>query len=209
MPIAIEQLDLSEYDLVISSSHAVAKGVLTGPDQVHVSYVHSPMRYAWDLQPDYLRGGNGRGLTGLALRAVLHYLRMWDVRTVHGVDAIAANSQFIARRIAKAYGKSAQVIYPPVDVRRFTVGSGARDPFYVCISRLMPYKRVDLIIDAFRELPDRRLRVIGTGPELKQLAKTAPGNVELLGHQPDEVVQETLQRAQALVFQGRLRHHCG
>lgn len=199
MPIAIEQLDLSAYDLIISSSHAVAKGVLTGPDQVHVSYVHSPMRYAWDLQHEYLRGSHGKGLTGLALRGLLHYLRMWDARTSHGVDAIAANSRFVARRVSKVYGRSAHVIHPPVDVERFTL-TRAKEPFYVCVSRLMPYKRIDLAVEAFEELPRSRLVVVGEGPEMKRLRRIAPPNVELLGHQSDAAVRDLLQRARALVF---------
>lgn len=199
MPIAIEQLDLSSYDLIISSSHAVAKGVLTGPDQVHVSYVHSPMRYAWDMQHEYLRGTLGRGLRGLALRWILHYLRMWDARTAHGVDAFAANSKFVARRIAKTYGRQARVVYPPVDIERFET-THAKDEYYVCVSRLMPYKRVDLIIEAFKRMPDKRLIVVGYGAELHAHKRDTPTNVELLGFQPDLVVKDLLQRARALVF---------
>ena len=117
MPLAIEQLDLSSYDLIISSSHAVAKGVLTGPDQLHISYVHSPMRYAWDLQHQYLReSGFVNGLRGILARTMLHKMRLWDVRTAHGVDEYLANSGFIGRRIQKLYGRKASVLYPPVDV---------------------------------------------------------------------------------------------
>ena len=199
LPIAIEQLDLSAYDLIISSSHAVAKGVIAGPNQVHVSYVHSPMRYAWDLQREYLRGRMGRGLRGLVLRSLLHYLRLWDVRTAHGVDAFAANSAFVARRIRKAYGRKARVIHPPVDLSSFEPRDGKED-YYLCASRLMPYKRVDLVAAAFSSTPHRRLVIIGDGPERRAVQRVAGANVTLLGYQPDDVLISHLQRARALVF---------
>jgi glycosyltransferase involved in cell wall biosynthesis len=199
LPIAIEQFDLSGYDLVISSSHAVAKGVITGPDQIHVSYVHSPMRYAWDLQREYLRGPMGRGLRGIALRSVLHYLRLWDVRTAHGVDAFAANSGFVARRIVKVYGRSAEVIYPPVDLSALQPRESKQE-FYLCASRLMPYKRVDLVAAAFAQMPNRKLVVIGDGPDYKAVKRAAGSNVTLLGYQSDAVLREHLQNARALIF---------
>jgi glycosyltransferase involved in cell wall biosynthesis len=199
MPFAIEQLDLSAYDLVISSSHAVAKGVITSPDQCHIAYVHSPMRYAWDLQHDYLRDSAGKGISGFALRWILHYLRLWDSRTANAVDAYAANSQFVARRIRKIYRREAHVIHPPVDIDRFSLVA-AKEDFYICASRLMPYKRVDLIVDAFKELPQQRLIVIGEGPQRRSLSKHAGANVSFLGYQPDAVVQSHLQRAKALIF---------
>jgi glycosyltransferase involved in cell wall biosynthesis len=199
MPLAIEQFDLTGYDLVISSCHAVAKGVITGPDQVHVSYVHSPMRYAWDLQPQYLRGSAGRGLRGMALRSLLHYLRMWDVRTANGVDAFAANSAFVARRIWKVYRRQASVIHPPVEISKFPLREQKED-FYLCASRLMPYKRMDIVVAAFAQMTDRRLIVIGDGPEYKSLKRLAGPNVTLMGYQPGEVLADHLQRARALVF---------
>lgn len=117
MPLAIEQLDVSGYETVVSSSHAVAKGVLPGPDQLHLSYVHSPIRYAWDLQHQYLRESHlEEGVKSVLARLILHYVRLWDVRTPNCVDAFAANSRFIARRIHKVYGRVSKVIYPPVDV---------------------------------------------------------------------------------------------
>ena len=201
MPFAIEQLDVSNYDLVISSSHAVAKGVITGPHQLHLSYVHSPMRYAWDLQAEYLRGKEGRGLTGWALRWILHYLRMWDSRTHYGVDAFVANSGFVAQRIRKVYGREAQVIHPPVDVARFNA-TEAKEDFYVCVGRLMPYKRTDLVIEAFRNFGNRRLYVLGDGPELKALQRLGSPNIQFLGYQSDQVIQDYLQRARALIFAG-------
>ena len=147
MPLAVEQFDLSAYDLVISSSHAVAKGVLTGPDQLHLSYVHSPIRYAWDLQHQYLReSGLDRGAKGWIAKAILHYIRLWDVRTANGVDVFIANSHYIDRRIRKVYGRDSTVIYPPVDVADFPLRADKED-FYVTASRMVPYKKVDLIVE--------------------------------------------------------------
>ncbi|MDR6356182.1 glycosyltransferase involved in cell wall biosynthesis [Pseudomonas psychrotolerans] len=168
MPHAIEQLDLSGYDLIISSSHAVAKGVLTGPDQLHISYVHSPIRYAWDLQHQYLKeAGLNTGLKGKLARIILHYVRIWDQRTAAGVDAFVANSHFIARRISKAYRREAKVIYPPVDISRFTP-AGGKDDFYLTASRMVPYKRMPMIVEAFSAMPDKKLVVIGAGPEFEK-----------------------------------------
>jgi glycosyltransferase involved in cell wall biosynthesis len=203
MPLAIEQLDLSGYDLVISSSHCVAKGVLTGPDQLHISYLHTPMRYAWDVQHDYLAdAGLDRGLQGWFARWMLHKLRLWDVRTAHGVDSFVANSQFITRRIWKAYRRRARVIYPPVDVKAFPLCE-KREDFYLTASRLVPYKKVDVLVDAFSRLPDKKLIVIGEGPELKKLRAEAGPNVTLLGYQSDEVLCDYMQRARAFLFAAR------
>ncbi|MBI3839416.1 MAG: glycosyltransferase family 4 protein [Planctomycetia bacterium] len=203
MPLAIEQLDLSRYDLVISSSHCVAKGVLTGPDQLHISYVHTPMRYAWDVQHEYLAGaGLDRGIKGWLTRWMLHKLRLWDVRTAHGVDSFVANSQFIARRIWKAYRRQSRVIYPPVDVEAFPLCED-REDFYVTASRLVPYKRVDVLVEAFGQLPDKQLVVIGDGPELKKLRAQAGPNVTLLGYQSDAVLRDYIQRARAFLFASR------
>jgi glycosyltransferase involved in cell wall biosynthesis len=200
MPLAIEQLDLSSYDLVISSSHAVAKGVLTGPNQVHISYVHSPIRYAWDLQHQYLRESKlSSGLKSVMARVLLHYMRGWDSRSANGVDHLLANSQFIARRIRKAYQRDATVIYPPVDLKSMSVCEDKED-FYVTASRMVPYKRIDLIVKAFSQTPDRRLVVIGDGPEMKKIQAVAGPNVTILGHQPSAVLIDHLRRARAFVF---------
>ncbi len=202
MPLAIEQLDLSAYDIVLSSSHAVAKGVLTGPDQLHVSYVHSPMRYAWDMQHQYLReSGLDKGLKGWAARWMLNKLRMWDLRSAFGVDVFLANSQFIARRIRKAYRRDATVVYPPVQLEAFSPAQ-ARQDYYVTASRLVPYKRVDLVVEAFASMPDRRLRVVGEGPELAKLQGLAEGhpNIELLGYCEHAVLSRLLAEARAFIF---------
>jgi glycosyltransferase involved in cell wall biosynthesis len=200
MPLAVEQFDLSSYDLVISSSHAAAKGVLTGPDQLHISYVHTPIRYAWDLQHQYLReSGLDNGFKGWLAKWMLHKMRIWDYRTAAGVDHFVANSHYIARRIQKVYGRHADVVYPPVDVAGFSP-TEKKDDFYLAASRLVPYKRMDLIVRAFAAMPERRLIVIGDGPERDKLAAHATPNVELLGYQPLPVLKDMLERARAFVF---------
>ncbi len=200
MPFAVEQIDVSFHNVIISSSHAVSKGVLTGPDQLHISYVHSPMRYAWDLQHQYLKEtGLSKGLKGLIVKWLVHKIRIWDYRTAHGVDHMVANSQFIARRIKKVYGRDADVIYPPVHVERFALNTHKED-FYITASRLVPYKRVDLIVEAFRRMPDKKLIVIGDGPEMKKVIRHASENISVLGYQPDDVLQDLMGRAKAFVF---------
>lgn len=200
MPLAVEQFDLRGYDVVISSSHAVAKGVLTGPDQLHLSYVHTPIRYAWDLQPQYLReAGLERGVKGALARALLHYMRLWDQRTAAGVDVFVANSHYIARRIRKAYRREAEVIYPPVDVESFTLHEHKED-FYLAASRMVPYKRMDLIVEAFSQMPGRKLVVIGDGPDFEKVKAKAAPNVQMMGYQPFSSLKEHMQRAKAFVF---------
>ena len=200
MPLAIEQLDVTGHDIVLSSSHAVAKGVFTGPDQLHISYVHSPIRYAWDFQHQYLReAGLNKGLKGKLARWFLHKIRIWDYRTANGVDHFIANSQFIARRIKKVYGRDADVIYPPVDVERFTLQENKED-FYFTASRMVPYKRIDLIVEAFSQMPDKKLVVIGDGSEMAKIKSRAGSNIEILGYQPDDVMQDYMRRTRAFVF---------
>ena len=200
MPLAIEQFDLSNYDLVISNSYAVAKGVITGPDQVHVCYCNSPIRYAWDLTHQYLReSGFDQGLRSWAVRVVLHYIRQWDLRSANGVDEFIANSRFIARRIWKVYRRRAHVINPPVDVDRFEVFS-PKENFYLTASRMVPYKKIDLIVEAFSSMPDKSLVVIGDGPDFNKVKKKAGRNISLLGYQPFEVLKDHMQRARAFIF---------
>lgn len=202
MPLAIEQLDVSNYELVISSSHCVAKGILTGPDQLHISYVHSPVRYAWDLQHQYLQeAGLMTGLKGLLAKWILHKIRLWDYRTANGVDHFIANSNFIARRIKKVYGRESTVIYPPVSINDFEVNSD-KEEFYFTASRMVPYKKMDLIVEAFSKMPDKKLVVIGDGSEYKKIAKLAQNhpNIALLGYQPFSVLRDHMQRAKAFVF---------
>ena len=184
MPLAIEQLDLSGYDLVLSNTHAIAKGVLTGPDQLHLSYCHSPMRYAWDLQAQYLKeSGLEHGVKSALARYLLHRIRLWDYRTPNGVDAFVANSEFIARRIYKVYRRSSTVIYPPVDTDGFELRCDKED-FYLTASRMVPYKKLELIAQAFSEMPDKKLVIIGTGPDYDKVKAVAGPNVTLLGYQP-------------------------
>lgn len=200
MPLAIEQLDVSCHDVVISSSHAVAKGVLTGPDQLHISYVHSPIRYAWDLQHQYLREtGLDKGVKGALARLLLHKIRNWDYRTANSVDHYIANSQFIARRIKKIYGREADVIYPPVDVEHFTLQMDKED-YYFTASRLVPYKRIDLIVEAFSTMPDKKLVVIGDGSEMAKIKSKAANNIEILGYQSDAIMLQYMKNAKAFVF---------
>lgn len=200
MPLAIEQLDVSNKDIILSSSHAVSKGVITGPDQLHISYVHSPIRYAWDLQHQYLReAGLNNGLKSMIVRWILHRIRIWDNRTANGVDHFVANSNFIARRIKKVYGRDADVIYPPVNVDKFTLMEN-KDNYYLTASRIVPYKRIDLIVDAFKNMPDKKLIVIGDGAEMNKIKSKASSNIEILGYQPDNVLQNHMQRAKAFVF---------
>lgn len=200
MPLAIEQLDLSGYDLILSSSHAVAKGVIVGPDQLHISYVHSPIRYAWDLQHQYLKeSGLDRRWMGWLARWFLHNIRMWDVRTQYGVDHFISNSRFIARRIHRVYGRDATVIYPPVDVDAFTLCE-QKDDFYLTASRMVPYKRIDLIVEAFAGMPEKRLVVIGSGPDMEKIRAKATPNVQLMGYQSQEILRDHMQRAKAFVF---------
>lgn len=200
MPLAIEQLDMSAYDLVISSSHAVAKGVLTGPNQLHISYVHSPIRYAWDLQHQYLHEASlDHGFKAKLARMLLHYMRMWDQRTASGVDEFIANSHFISRRINKSYRRESTVIYPPVDTRQFTLYAEKED-FYLTASRMVPYKRIPMIVEAFAKMPDKKLIVIGTGPEMEKAKELATPNVTLMGYQNFAVLLHHMQRARAFVF---------
>ena len=198
-PLAIEQFDLSGYDVVLSSSHAVAKGVLTHSNQLHIAYVHTPIRYAWDLYHQYLReSGLDRGLKGMLAKYFLHKIRLWDASTANRVDHYVANSRYIARRIKKTYGKPSDVIYPPVDVDKFTLRE-AKEEFYLTASRMVPYKKIDLIVEAFSQT-DKKLLVIGDGPDMAKIKSKAGKNVELLGFADDETMADLMGRAKAFVF---------
>lgn len=199
-PLAVEQHDLSKYDLIISSNHAVAKGVLTGPDQLHLCMCYSPIRYAWDLQHQYLKeSGLDKGFKGVVAKWLLHRMRLWDFRTANGVDTFIAISHFIARRIWKVYRRESVVIYPPVDVHGFDF-HGNKEDFYMTASRMVPYKRFDIIIDAFSNLPEMKLIVIGDGPDFDKIKQKAPPNVTLLGYQKSSVMKNYMQRAKAFIF---------
>jgi glycosyltransferase involved in cell wall biosynthesis len=198
--LAVETHDPSDADILLTSSHAFAKGVPTHAGQLHVSYVYSPMRYAWDLQEQYLRDYDlQRGAKGLLARYMFHRLRAWDRQTSNNVDLFVAISTHVQRRIWRAYRRPSLVIYPPVATERFTLAT-EKDDYYVSVSRLVSYKRVDLMLQAFAQMPQRKLVVIGGGPELAQLRRICPPNVGLLGWQPDEVVQQHVRAARAFVF---------
>lgn len=200
MPFAVEQHDLSAYDIVISNSHAVAKGCLTGANQLHICYCYTPIRYAWDLQFQYLAESKLLwGVRSLIVRWALHKIRIWDARTPFLVDAFIACSQYISRRIKKTYRRDSAVIYPNVDVETFQLGKQDGD-FYFTASRIVPYKKIPLIINAFKQMPSRQLIVIGDGPLLGECVASAPPNVKVLGYQPDDVLRAHLMRANAFIF---------
>jgi glycosyltransferase involved in cell wall biosynthesis len=198
MPLAIEQFDVSKYDIVISSHHAVAKGVLTHQNQLHLCYCHSPMRYAWDFYHEYLREAKlDKGLKGMVAKLMLHYLRVWDVATANRVDAFIANSHYIARRIKRIYNRDATVIYPPVDVEQFSLNTKKQE-YYLAVARFVPYKKVDVILQAFAKMPDKKLVLIGDGD--KAILKNATRNIDVIGFQPFESLKHYLANAKAFVY---------
>lgn len=199
LPIAIEQLDLNHYDVILSSSHAVAKGVLTNPHQLHICYCHTPMRYAWDLTFDYLQGDRkGKGIQGLLARYILHSLRQWDVISANRVDYFIANSNHTAKRIWRCYRRQAKVIYPPVELDKFKFNA-EKDDFYLTISRLVSYKQICLIVKAFNQL-QKPLVIIGAGSQIEELRQLAESNVQILGWQPHNVVEQYITKAKAFVY---------
>ena len=199
-PYAIEQFDLKDYDLVISSSHAVAKGVLTNSNQLHICYCHTPIRYAWDLTNQYLKEANlNTGIKGMIAKSILHYIRIWDSSTANRPDYYIANSNYIAKRIQKIYKRDSSVIYPPVDTDKFKCEVN-KDNYYLTASRFVPYKRIDLIADAFSNMPDRKLIIIGDGPEEEKIKSKSGSNIEFLGYKSGEELVKYMQKAKAFVF---------
>lgn len=198
MPLALERLDLRDYDLVISSESGPAKGIIPAPHAVHICYCHSPMRYIWDLRQLYLRrlGRVGR----IVAEPIMHYLRMWDVGTAARVDHFVANSRYVQARIEKYYRRSSEVVYPPVDVAS-CVPTEERDDFYLFLGELAPYKRADLAVAAARQL-QRPLVVIGNGVDSRRLRRGAGSGVTFLGRQPKDVVRRYLARCRAVLFPG-------
>ena len=197
MPFAVEQFDLSGYDLIISSSHAVAKGVIVGPNQLHICYCHSPMRYVWDLYHQYL--SDSSMLVSMFFPFLAQRLRTWDRLSADRVDFFVANSRFISRRISKSYRRESNVIYPPVDVSKFPL-QRKKNTFYLTASRLVPYKKIPAIIQAFSFMPDRKLVVIGDGPDYAKCRTLARSNVNLMGWQPFKVLKSHMQNAKAFIF---------
>ncbi|GGA53503.1 glycosyl transferase [Nitratireductor aestuarii] len=201
-PFLIEQFDVTRYDLVISSSAAFSRGVLTRPDQPHISYVHSPVRYAWDEQFSYLDQAKlGLGPKGLLVRWMLHRLRMWDARTAHGPDLMLANSNYVRRRIGRIYGRDADVVFPPVAVDEMPFRP-VKDDYYVTASFLAPYKRTDLVIKAFRAMPHLKLVVVGEGQQLAQLKELQAPNIQFTGYLARDEYVNTIAGAKAMVFAG-------
>ena len=199
-PYAVEQFDLSDYDVVVSSSASVAKGVLTNQDQLHICYCHSPMRYAWDLYFDYLKDKNlSFGIKAIYARKVLHKLRAWDLIASNRVDFFVANSEFIAKRIKKIYNREATVIYPPVDIVDFVLEK-EKEEYYVTASRLVSYKKIDIIVKAFNQMPHKILKVIGGGPDFQKIKNISKGNIQILGALEKEDLIKTIQKAKAFVY---------
>ena len=202
-PAMIERIDVSGYDLVISDSHALSKGVRTHPGQVHVCYCHTPPRFAWDMADIYERSGPLRfGLARRLANPALVRFRKWDVRRAQDVDYYVANSRHVAGLIRRCYDRDATVIYPPVDIDRFVPRhrtSVQRGTHYVTLTRLVAYKRIDLMLDAFAQMPDRVLRIIGDGPEWRRLKERAPANVRMLGRLSDREASPHITSARAFL----------
>jgi len=202
-PAAIRGFDLGAFDVVISNSHSVAKNVRTRDGQLHLTYCHSPMRYAWDLREQYLReSGLNKGMRGAMAQTLLDWLQRWDRRRSADVDAFATNSSYVADRIQRAYDRSSTVIHPPVDVDFFTPGPGddSLGPYYATVSRFVPYKRVGLIARAFAELPDKKLVIVGDGPDIEKVKAAAGPNVTMLGRASRDRVRTVLRGAKAFLF---------
>ena len=196
-PKAIERFDLSGYDLIISSSWAVAKGVKRSKNQIHICYSHTPIRYAWDLYDEYTE--NLSGIKKILVVWTLKYLRRWDIATLDRVDYFIANSTFVAKRIEKTYRRDALVIHPPVDTQQFTLHEDKED-FYLCASRLVSYKKTKLIVQAFNTMPDKKLVVIGKGEEYQEIKAIAKQNIKVLGYQNDTILKEHMQRAKGFIY---------
>jgi glycosyltransferase involved in cell wall biosynthesis len=198
-PKAIESLNLKGYDLIISSSWAVAKGIKKTEQQLHICYCHTPIRYAWDLYAEYT--SNLRGIKKLLVKRTLKKLRKWDLASVQNVDYFIANSRFVSERIHRIYERKSHIIYPPVDIDKFTQYN-IKEDFYLTASRLVPYKKTKLIVKAFSNMPNKKLVVIGAGEEyddIKEMAKYSP-NITVLGFCSDSVMIETMQKAKGFVY---------
>ncbi|MHC1738746.1 MAG: glycosyltransferase family 4 protein [Ignavibacteriaceae bacterium] len=199
-PLAVEQFDLSDYNIILSSSHSVAKGALTRWDQMHVCYCHTPIRYAWDLYHQYLREtGLSKGIKGMWAKYVLHKIRQWDISSANRPDYYIANSRYIANRIKKTYNRDAVVIYPPVDTHKFSLQPN-KENYYIAISRFVPYKKMDIVVEAFSKMPDKKLLVVGDGPDTKRIKSLASPNIALLGYLRTEELKTHLEKARVLVF---------
>ena len=199
-PFAIEQFDMRGYDVVISSSHCVAKGVVTKADQLHICYCHSPIRYVWDMYNEYLEESHlTKGAKSWLVRYLLHRIRKWDAITGNRVDYFISNSDYVGNRIRKTYKREATTIHPNIDISNFELCEDKQD-YYLTSSRLVAYKKIDTVIEAFNRMPDKKLVVIGGGPNLEAYKKLAGANIEVMGYQPFDVLKERMQHAKAFVF---------
>lgn len=199
-PLAIEQFDLSKYELVLSSSHAFAKGVLTNSNQLHICYCYTPIRYAWDLTNQYFDSEHFSGrVKKLILQPVLHNIRTWDVASANRVDYFIAISNFIAKRIKKIYRRDAEVIYPPVDTAKFSCET-KKDNFYLTASRFVPYKKIDLIAEAFAKMPDKKLIIIGEGTDEEKIKARCSKNIDVINYNKVNDLAEYMKKARAFVF---------
>lgn len=199
-PFAIEQFDLRGYDVVISSSHCVAKGVLTKADQLHICYCHSPIRYCWDMYNEYLEESHlDKGFKSWLVRLMLHPIRQFDAIAGSRVDYYISNSDYVGQRIRKTYRRKATTIHPNIDISNFELCNDKQE-YYLASSRLVAYKKIDTIIEAFNQMPDKKLVVIGGGPNLEAYRKLANDNVTVMGYQPFDVLKDKMQHAKAFVF---------
>lgn len=199
-PFAIEQFDLRGYDVVISSSHCVAKGVLTKADQLHICYCHSPIRYCWDMYNEYLEESHlDKGFKSWLVRLMLHPIRQFDAIAESRVDYYISNSDYVGQRIRKTYRRKATTIHPNIDISNFELCNDKQE-YYLASSRLVAYKKIDTIIEAFNQMPDKKLVVIGGGPNLEAYRKLAKDNVTVMGYQPFDVLKDKMQHAKAFVF---------
>ena len=200
MPLAVEQFDFSKYDIVVSDSASYAKGVITNPATLHICYMHTPMRYAWDDCQKYTRDFYFPRFVKRLIPFAMNYLRLWDKISADRVDVFVANSNFVARRIKKYYRKSAVVVHPPVDTKKFSIAaSSEKKGYFLMVGRLLAYKRNDIAIEAFNKL-GLPLKIIGRGPELKRLEKIAGSSIEFLGRVSDEDLKRYYSECQAVIF---------
>ena len=199
-PFAIEQFDLRGYDVIISSSHCVAKGILTKADQLHICYCHSPIRYCWDMYNEYLEESHlNKGFKSWLVRLMLHPIRQFDAIAGSRVDYYISNSDYVGQRIRKTYRRKATTIHPNIDISNFELCNDKQE-YYLASSRLVAYKKIDTIIEAFNQMPDKKLVVIGGGPNLEAYRKLAKDNVTVMGYQPFDVLKDKMQHAKAFVF---------
>lgn len=199
-PFAIEQFDLRGYDVIIYSSHCVAKGILTKADQLHICYCHSPIRYCWDMYNEYLEESHlDKGFKSWLVHLMLHPIRQFDAIAGNRVDYYISNSDYVGQRIRKTYRRKATTIHPNIDISNFELCKDKQE-YYLASSRLVAYKKIDTIIEAFNKMPDKKLVVIGGGPNLEAYRKLAKDNVIVMGYLPFDVLKEKMQHAKAFVF---------